>query len=236
MIELSIVAPIYNEEENISLLYESIISTMLNKIEHFEIILVNDGSTDNSSHILNQLTLQDPHVHTIHFSKNYGQTSAIWAGMKHATGKYIALIDADLQTDPSDIFKLLPYLANYDFINGKRVNRQDTLTKKISSKIGNNIRNVITNDTIQDTGCPLKLFKREIIPTLYLFDGMHRFLPTLVKINGFRVIEIPISHKERVYGKSKYGILNRAFVGLIDTFVIGWIKKRQLKYEITKSK
>lgn len=236
MIELSIVAPIYNEEENISLLYESIISTMLNKIEHFEIILVNDGSTDNSSHILNQLTLQDPHVHTIHFNKNYGQTSAIWAGMKHATGKYIALIDADLQTDPGDIFKLLPYLANYDFINGKRVNRQDTLTKKISSKIGNNIRNVITNDTIQDTGCPLKLFKREIIPTLYLFDGMHRFLPTLVKINGFRVIEIPISHKERVYGKSKYGILNRAFVGLIDTFVIGWIKKRQLKYEITKSK
>lgn len=235
MTQLSIIAPIYNEEENIQLLYESVISSIKDKIEEYEIILINDGSTDRSFSILEQLAQFDNHVHAIHFEKNYGQTSAIWAGMKRSTGEYIVLLDADLQTDPNDIFILFPYLKEYDFINGCRKNRQDTFIKKISSIVGNTIRNFITNDSIQDTGCPMKLFKREIVDSLFLFEGMHRFLPTLAKMNGFRVIEVPVSHKERVFGTSKYGILNRAFVGLIDAFVVGWLKKRQIKYKIRKT-
>lgn len=235
MIEISIIAPIYNEEENIQLLYDTIINSLNGYTQQYEIILVNDGSIDNSTFILNQIAQLDTKVQVIHFEKNYGQTSAIWAGMKKATGEYIALIDADLQTDPNDIFHLLPYLKEYDFINGNRVNRQDTFIKRLSSIIGNRFRNFITSDTIQDTGCPMKLFKREIVHSLYLFEGMHRFLPTLAKMNGYRVIEIPVSHKERKFGNSKYGIFNRAFVGLIDTFVVGWIKKRQINYKVHKS-
>lgn len=235
MNELSIIAPIYNEEDNIQLLYETIITSMKEKIKYFEIILVNDGSTDNSYHILEQIAQLDTRVHLIHFQKNYGQTSAIWAGMKKSTGKYITLLDADLQTDPNDIFILFPYLTEYDFINGNRTNRQDKFIKKVSSKVGNSIRNFITNDSIQDTGCPMKLFKREIIDSLFLFEGMHRFLPTLAKMNGYHVIEVPVSHQERIHGSSKYGISNRAFVGLVDTFVVGWLKKRQIKYKTKKS-
>lgn len=233
MIELSVVVPIYNEEENIRLLYETIINSMRGQLEHFEIILVNDGSTDGSFQILENIARQDTRVHIIHFEKNYGQTTAIFAGMKKAAGKYIALMDADLQTNPVDIFTLYPYLDEYDFINGRRKIRQDSFVKKISSKIGNSIRNFITNDSIQDTGCPMKLFKSELTNSLFLFEGMHRFLPTLAKMNGYSVIEIPVSHTKRKFGTSKYGILNRAFVGLLDTFVIGWIKKRQIKY-VTK--
>lgn len=235
MIELSIIVPIYNEEENIRLLYETILNSITDKIEQFEIILVNDGSVDNSYHLLEQISLDDDRVHIIHFEKNYGQTSAIWAGMKIASGKYISLMDADLQTNPRDILKLYPYLDTYDFINGNRNNRQDSFIKKISSIVGNSFRNFITKDTIQDTGCPMKLFKREIIDCLFLFEGMHRFLPTLAKINGYSVIEIPVSHQKRKFGKSKYGIFNRAFVGLMDAFVVGWIKKRQIKYKIIQS-
>lgn len=235
MIELSIIVPIYNEEENIQLLYKTIISSMNGQIENFELIMINDGSNDSSFQLLEQLVHTDNRVHSIHFDKNYGQTSAIWAGMKIANGQYIALMDADLQTNPDDILELLPYLSEYDFINGNRVNRQDTLIKKISSKIGNTIRNLITHDNIQDTGCPMKLFKHEIIHSLFLIEGMHRFLPTLAKINGYSVIEIPVSHKEREFGNSKYGIMNRVFVGLIDAFVVSWIKKRQIKYKIQNS-
>lgn len=234
--EISIVVPVYNEEENIELLYESIISAMRNHIEHFEIILVNDGSTDTSPQKINTLVKNDSRVHAIHFIQNYGQSAAILAGMKKGTGTYIALIDADLQTDPKDIFTLLPYLIEFDFVNGKRKKRQDSFIKKISSTIGNTIRNFITNDTIEDTGCPMKLFKQEIIGSFFLFKGMHRFLPTLAKINHYKVIEVPVTHRKRKYGISKYGILNRGLVGLMDAFMIGWIKKRSVHYHISGGK
>lgn len=232
MVKLSIVAPIYNEEENILLLHEAITSAVQSKVESYEIVLVNDGSKDRSASILTELAERDPAVKVVHFVRNCGQTAAIYAGMKESKGELVALIDADLQTDPRDIFKLMPYIPNMDFVNGKRVRRQDTLVKKVSSRVGNGVRNWLTGDQIYDTGCPMKLMKREVADSYYLYEGMHRFLPTLAKINGFKVIEIAVSHQERQHGVSKYGVFNRAFVGLMDAIVIGWLRKRVIRYQI----
>ncbi|QHT59445.1 glycosyltransferase family 2 protein [Paenibacillus lycopersici] len=232
MVKLSVIAPIYNEEENILLLHEAITNAVKNKVESYEIVLVNDGSRDRSASILNDLAERDAAVRVIHFVRNCGQTAAIYAGMKESKGELVALIDADLQTDPRDIFKLMPYIPNMDFVNGKRVRRKDTLVKKVSSRIGNGVRNWLTGDEIYDTGCPMKLMKREVADSYYLYEGMHRFLPTLAKINGFKVIEIAVSHQERQHGVSKYGVFNRAFVGLMDAIVIGWLRKRVIRYQI----
>jgi len=232
LIKLSVIAPVYNEEDNIIALYHSITEAVEKKVESYEIILVNDGSRDRSAKILNELAGSDQAVKVVHFEKNCGQTAAIWAGMKKSVGELIAIIDADLQTDPRDIFKLMPYIKKFDFVNGKRIDRKDTLLKKVSSKVGNAVRNWLTGDKIYDTGCPMKLMKREVADSYYLYNGMHRFLPTLAKMNGFRVIEIAVSHRERKFGVSKYGVLNRAFVGLMDAIVIGWLRKRVIHYQV----
>ncbi|QGQ94048.1 glycosyltransferase [Paenibacillus psychroresistens] len=234
MVELSVVVPIYNETENIERLYKCITEAVMDKVAGYEIILVNDGSTDGTEHGLDKLASEDLHVEVIHFRKNCGQTAAIQAGIRKASGKYIALIDADLQTDPNDFFTLLPYLAEFDFANGWRTKRKDTYLKKISSRIGNGVRNWITGDVIEDTGCPMKLFKREVAESLQLYDGFHRFLPTLARMNGYTVVEVPVSHREREFGISKYGVMNRVFVGLMDAIVIGWLRKRAIRFEIRR--
>ncbi|WP_244163341.1 glycosyltransferase family 2 protein [Paenibacillus pectinilyticus] len=230
--KLSIVAPIYNEEESIEALHKAITHAVKDRIESYEIVLVNDGSKDRSASILNKLASADPRVKVIHFERNCGQTAAIYAGMKQSSGELVALIDADLQTDPRDIFKLMPYIPQMDFVNGRRVHRQDTIVKKMSSRVGNAVRNWLTGDNIQDTGCPMKLLKREVVDSYYLYEGMHRFLPTLARMNGFQVIEVAVSHNERKFGVSKYGVLNRAFVGLMDAIVVGWLRKRVIRYQI----
>lgn len=232
MTRLSVVAPVYNEEENIYDLYLSITDALKERMESYEIVLVNDGSRDKSAVLLNEIAEMDPAVKVIHFQRNYGQTAAIWAGIKNSTGELIALMDADLQTDPHDIFRLLPFIKKIDFVNGKRVERKDTLLKKISSRIGNGVRNWITGDSIYDTGCPMKLFTREVADSFYLYNGMHRFLPTMAKMNGFSVVEVTVTHQERKHGVSKYGVWNRVYVGLMDAMVIGWLKKRVILYRI----
>lgn len=232
MIKLSIVAPIYNEEENIQALHQAITEAVRGKVDSYEIVLVNDGSQDRSERLLNELAAADPAVQAIHFQQNRGQTAAIYAGLKQSRGELVALIDADLQTDPRDIFTLMPFIDKVDFVNGKRVDRRDTLVKKVSSRVGNGIRNWLTGDEIYDTGCPMKLMKREVADSYYLYEGMHRFLPTMAKMNGFKVMEVAVSHRERQFGVSKYGVLNRAFVGLMDAIVIGWLRKRVIRYDI----
>ncbi|OKP97715.1 glycosyltransferase family 2 protein [Paenibacillus sp. P46E] len=234
MICLSVVAPVYNEEGNIYDLYLSITDALKGRIESYEIILVNDGSRDQSAVLLDEIARIDEAVKVIHFERNYGQTAAIWAGMKNSTGELIALMDADLQTDPKDIFRLMPFIEKIDFVNGKRRDRKDAILKKISSRIGYGIRNFITGDSIYDTDCPMKLFKREVADSLHLYKGMHRFLPIMAKMNGFSVIEVSVTHQERKHGVSNYGVLNRAFVGLMDAILIGWLKKRVILYRIKK--
>ncbi|MBB3108772.1 glycosyltransferase involved in cell wall biosynthesis [Paenibacillus phyllosphaerae] len=232
MIELTVVAPVYNERDNIDRLHAAVTEAVQAQVDDYELVLVDDGSSDGSGPLLDELAAKDPHVTVIHFERNCGQTSAIYAGIKRASGQFIALIDADLQTDPRDIFTLMPYMKAYDFANGTRTKRQDSLVKKVSSRIGNGVRNWITGDAITDTGCPMKLFKKEVAVSYYLYEGFHRFLPTLARMNGFSVVEVPVDHREREFGTSKYGVLNRAFVGLMDAIVIGWLRKRVIRYTI----
>ncbi|WP_342421596.1 glycosyltransferase family 2 protein [Paenibacillus sp. FSL E2-0178] len=232
MIRLSVVVPVYNEEDNINDLYWSITEALSGRIESYEIVLVNDGSKDRSSLLLNEIARLDPAVKVIHFKRNYGQTAAISAGIKSSTGGLIALMDADLETDPRDIFRLMPFIERINFVNGRRLERKDTGLKRISSRLGNGIRNWITGEAVYDTGCPMKLFTREVGDSFHLYNGMHRFLPTLAKMNGFSVVEVTVTHQIRKHGVSKYGIWKSGCTGVMDAMVIGWLKKRGILYQI----
>lgn len=232
MNRISVIAPVYNEKDNITRFIKKVEESLNKEFSSYEIILIDDGSTDGSKEILDKEAAKNGHVKVYHFTKNNGQTAALAAGFKLATGNLVVTMDSDLQTTPEDIYALLPYLKDYDMVNGKRETREDGLKRKLSSFIGNSVRNFITGDNIQDTGCPLKLFKKEVVDSFYLYEGMHRFLPTLAKINGFRVIEVPVRHYDREFGTSKYGVFNRLFKGLKDAFAVRWIKQRKLRYVI----
>lgn len=232
--DFSVVVPVYNELENLSYLTNSITKELDNKNLDYQIIYVDDGSQDGSSKKIDELVVENKQLSALHFKENNGQTAAFLAGFKKAEGKYIITLDADLQVKPDDIFNLLPYLEKYDMVVGKRVNRNDGIVKKISSFIGNSVRNFITGEEITDTGCPLKIFKNEIHKDFYPFNGMHRFYPTLARINKYTVKEVPVDHYPRKYGKSKYGINNRMWRGLLDTLVMRWMKKRIINYTMGK--
>lgn len=228
--DISIIAPIFNEEANVDRLVKKIEVVLKSNFATYEILLINDGSTDKTREILDNLNNEN--VRVFHFEKNCGQTAGIAAGFKKAEGNFIVTIDADLQTDPEDIMVLYSYIDEYDMINGRRATREDGIIKKLSSWVGNTMRNLITSDNIKDTGCPLKLFKKEVAKSYCLYEGMHRFLPTLAKINGYKVIEVPVRHYDRIYGVSKYGVWNRFFKGFKDAFAVRWMKKRHLNYKI----
>ncbi|MCI6152539.1 MAG: glycosyltransferase family 2 protein [Fusobacterium perfoetens] len=232
MERISVVAPVYNEKDNVSRFIEKVENSLKKGFDSYEIILVNDGSTDGSKEILNEEAKKNGHVKVFHFTKNNGQTAALDFAFKKASGDLVLMMDSDLQTDPEDVYTLLPYIKEYDMVNGKRETREDGLKRKISSVVGNSVRNYITGDDIKDTGCPLKLFKKEVVKSFYLYEGMHRFLPTLAKINGFKVVEIPVKHYDREFGYSKYGVFNRLFKGLKDAFAVRWMKKRRLRYQV----
>ena len=231
VMDISVIAPVFNEEKNIVKLVEILEKVLSENFNTYEILLINDGSTDKSWEILEELS--NSNVKVFHFEKNCGQTAGLAAGFEKSSGDVVVTIDADLQTDPEDIMLLYSYIEEYDMINGRRKTREDGYTKKISSWIGNTVRNMITGDNIRDTGCPLKMFKSEVVKSYYLYEGMHRFLPTLAKINGYKVVEIPVKHYKRKFGVSKYGIRNRVFIGLRDAFAVRWMKKRHLNYKIT---
>lgn len=231
-VELSIVAPVYNEYDNLVPLTVKIKDALNGKINSYEIIYIDDGSTDGSSKLLDKIAAEHREVKVYHFTENNGQTAAFAAAFQKAEGRLIATMDADLQVDPVDLFKLLPHIGDYDLVCGIRADRQDNLVKLISSFIANGVRNWLTHEEIKDTGCPLKLFKNEVAKSMVLFEGMHRFFPTLAKMNGFRVTQITVSHYPRQYGKSKYGIANRMWKGLRDTLAVRWMQRRHLNYKI----
>ncbi|MEK6636224.1 MAG: glycosyltransferase family 2 protein [Planctomycetota bacterium] len=228
--DISIVIPVYNEVDNIEPLGNSIINAMQG--QNYEVLYVDDGSTDGSTEKLKEWCTQHTNFRAIHFKKNAGQTAAMDAGFKHAVGKYVVTMDADLQNDPADIPKLLEKLNTYDMVCGWRQKRNDPWIKRISSKVANSIRNKLSNENIKDTGCSLKAYRRECFSRIKLFNGMHRFLPTLFKMEGFSVTEVVVNHYPRKFGKSKYGVFNRAFRAFMDLLVVRWMKKRKLNYEV----
>lgn len=232
--DLSVVFPVYNEEENIPILLREIAAALDGKGWTYEIVAVDDGSTDRSLAVLRELHAQYPTLRVLTFEKNSGQTAALDAAWRAARGRLVVSLDADLQNDPADIPAMMKKLEETasDMVIGVRVNRQDTWSRRMQSRIGNGVRNWITGDSITDTGCSLKLVKREAIDRVHLFTGMHRFLPTLVRHAGYRVVEMPVNHRARQFGQSKYGAMNRAFRGLADCFAVRWMGARTLNYRV----
>jgi glycosyltransferase involved in cell wall biosynthesis len=232
--DISVVIPVYNEEKNLSILIPHIVDVLKPLDKKFEILLIDDGSTDKSLDIIKELCSKFMEVRYIKFIKNAGQSAAFDAGFRNALGETVVTLDADLQNDPNDIPKLLSFIPEYDVVCGWRAERNDSLIKKISSWVGNTIRNFMTNENIHDTGCSLKAYKNDWLKEIKLYRGMHRFLPTLLKMEGARVVEVKVNHNPRKFGKSKYNIRNRMFSGLYDLLAVRWMQKRKLNYEISE--
>jgi len=232
--DLSVVFPVFNESENIPILLDEIEASLRGRPWTYEIIAVDDGSRDSSLDVLKRSRDKHPTLRVLALEKNTGQTAALDAAWRAARGNFVVSLDADLQNDPADIPRMMDALESQkvDMVIGVRVNRQDTAMRRLQSKIGNGVRNWITRDQITDTGCSLKLLRREIVDRVRLYTGMHRFLPTLARIEGYRVMEIPVNHRPRRFGTSNYGAMNRAFRGLADCFAVRWMSKRTLHYRV----
>lgn len=227
---LSIVIPICDERDNLAPLTSQILKALSGQVPSFEILYVDDGSTDGSGPLLDQLAQDYREVRVFHFDRNYGQTAAFDAGFRQAGGTLIATLDGDLQYDAHDIVTLLPLAEQYDLVCGWRKDRHDTLVKRWSSKIANAVRVAVTQDGVHDTGCSLKIFRRRVVERIPLFEGMHRFFPALARMHGFTVTETPVSHFPRAHGHSKYGIGNRLFKSLRDLLAVWWMQRRGLTY------
>ena len=230
--DISIVAPVYNEEENLPILVAQLVDVLKPLGKSYEMIFVDDASTDRSRSLLKEMISRYPQIRIVGFKKNCGETAAGAAGLKAARGDIVITIDADLQNDPKDIPMMLDYLKEYDMVTGWRQKRDDSWVKRITSKIANRIRNGLSGETIRDSGCTYRAYKRECLENIKLFKGMHRFMPTLVKMEGFRVIEVPIAHHPRQFGVSKYTTWNRMGRAFIDLMAVRWMKSRHIRYEI----
>ena len=221
---LSVVIPIYNEEENIDPLYNEIISAVDGKYRDFEIIFINDGSRDGSFQKLKTLNKKDKRAKVINFRRNFGQSNAISAGFDYCKGDIVVTLDGDLQNDPADITPVVKkMLEGYDIVNGWRKNRKDKLfSKKIPSFFGNKLVSFITKVKLHDYGCTLRAFKQEVVKNLTLYGEMHRYIPAIASKMGIKSVEIPVNHRPRQFGKSKYG-LTRTFRVILDLISIKYL-------------
>lgn len=231
-IKYSIVIPIKNEEDNIRELIEEIEPVMHSLHQEWELICIDDGSTDQSLRILQELCKLKPYLRVLCFSKNYGQSAAFSAGFAAAKGELVITLDGDRQNDPADIPKLTAAVADCDLVVGWRVQRKDTLQKKFISRISNWIRSRLCADGVHDTGCSLKVYRRSALGRIKMYQGMHRFLPALFQIEGFRVKEVPVRHRERAKGITKYHFFNRSIGPIIDMFAVRWMRSRALNPQI----
>jgi dolichol-phosphate mannosyltransferase len=231
---LSLVIPAYNEQETVVELLRRVNGALTGIGKPFEVILVDDGSTDSTPKLLNEGMSQYPWLRVLRMQRNGGQSAAFDAGFRAARGQVIATIDADLQNDPEEIPRLLPMLNGTDMINGWRRDRKDTPMRRMQSRIANRIRNWISQETIQDSASSLKLYKRHCLEGIQLYKGMHRFMPTLVKMRGYTVEEVPVKHSPRYAGTAKYGLRNRAWRAFVDLMAVRWMKNRYLRYEVNE--
>jgi dolichol-phosphate mannosyltransferase len=224
---VSVIVPVYNEEENVPIL-QAELRAALRGIDH-EFIFVDDGSADRTVERIEAA----PNLRVIRFEKNAGQSAAMYAGLQAARGMILVLIDGDLQNDPADIPKLIEEISRgADLVCGYRAQRRDTLAKRWTSRVANAVRSRYTKDGVRDTGCTLKAMRRECVAVLFPFKGMHRFIPALIKDAGYQLVEIPVNHRPRRFGQTKYGFGNRAIRATIDMFGVRWLLSRRLNYKI----
>jgi dolichol-phosphate mannosyltransferase len=231
----SVVIPLKNEESNIIHLIAELEPIMNGLCKSWELICIDDGSTDGTRALLKKLAQEKSYLHPLFFKKNYGQSSAFDAGFRLAKGEFIITLDGDRQNDPADIPKLIELIQSSDLVCGIRSNRKDSWNKRIISKIANPIRRWVCDDGVQDTGCSLKIYRKACFDKIKLYNGMHRFLPALFKIEGFRVRETSVNHRERTAGISNYNFFNRSFNTIADLLAVRWMKNRHLNYEIVDS-
>jgi len=230
---LTIIVPVYNEEENLPRLGRELTEFMsLSKIRS-RILFVNDGSTDNSASLIESICFKNESFNFIHLKENKGLSTALKAGIDQINTRFIGYIDADLQTSPLEFDKLFVFADQFDMVTGVRINRKDSPVKRFSSTIANKIRRAVTKDGISDTGCPLKIIRTETAKLIPFFNGMHRFLAALVQMTGGTVKEVPVNHYPRTAGKSKYRLRNRIIGPLIDLIAFSWMKRNYIRYEIT---
>jgi len=230
--DYSVVVPVYDERDNLEILLKSLTEVMDSLGKEYEVVCVNDGSRDGSDEVLRALKKKYTQLRVMEFESNCGLTGALDAGFSMAKGDIVITLDADMQNDPRDIPELLKQIGDYDVVCGVRSGRHDPWLRIVSSRIANYIRNKITEESITDVGCTLRAYRRKFLSRLKLFDGMHRFLPTLLKMEGAKIVEVEVNHHPRLYGKTKYGVWNRVFKSFVDLLAVVWMKKRKLNYRV----
>ena len=224
-VDISVVIPVYNEAPNITLLAEEVFTALEPLGRTWELVLVDDGSDDESPRLLAELSAANSHLRAVTMSRNSGQSAALSAGIRAAHGDLLVMLDGDRQNDPADIPSLLALTDKADLVCGYRKNRHDSLVRRVSSRIANRVRNAVTHDGVRDTGCSLKACRRAALLRMPTFNGMHRFLPALFTIAGYTIVETPVNHRPRMAGVSKYDIGNRLWKGLSDLYVMAWMRR-----------
>lgn len=232
--DITIIIPVKDEAENVEPLAEELTQAMACRDWSWECLWVDDGSTDRTLVRLQALAQSDSRHRYLSFDRNVGQSAALWAGFSAARGAILATMDGDGQNDPADIPRLADAVrqGGTDMANGYRQKRKDGLIRRISSRVANRFRTWMTGKSVRDVGCSTRAFRRECVAALPQFAGMHRFLPTLVMLQGFRLSELPVNHRPRLRGSSKYTIGNRLWVGLADTLGVWWLRKRAFRFRI----
>jgi glycosyltransferase involved in cell wall biosynthesis len=230
-VELSVIVPVFNEEGSLRDLFAELEPVVRGIAPHHEFVFVDDGSHDGSPAVLAEIARANPRVAVYRLDRNHGLSSALHAGFLRARGEILATLDADLQNDPADLPRLVEAVrGGADMACGWRANRKDPFVKRASSRVANWWRNRKTGSTIHDVTCPLKVMRRGVREVFYPFHGLHRFLPTLAEMAGHRVVEIPVNHRPRLHGSSKYGVWNRVFRGMRDLRAVRWMQDRRMTY------
>lgn len=235
---VSVVIPVFDEEESIGTLHRELDAALVKVAGGVEIVFVDDGSRDRSLERLRAIAATDPRVRIVELDGNQGQTAAFAAGFATARGEITVTLDADLQNDPADIPRLLDAFdaTGADVVNGVRTQRNDSWLRRLSSRVANGVRNRVTHDRVTDVGCSLRAMRTAQLRRIRPFRNMHRFLPTLLRLEGAtRVVEIPVSHRPRRHGVSKYGIGNRLWVGIADLYGVRWLQARHLPVRVRRA-
>lgn len=235
MYEFTIIVPVYNEEENLERVEKELLAYTKIAVKKTAVLLVNDGSSDNSQALIEAICKRNEAFNYISFVENRGLSAAIKAGFDYVETPLLGYIDSDLQTAPEDFNLLLKHIDSYDLVTGVRADRKDTFIKNMSSKIANGIRRTFTHDGMDDTGCPLKVIKSDYAKRIPMFKGLHRFLPAMILLQNGKIIQIPVQHFPRMAGTAKFGVWNRLIGPLMDCFAYLWMKKKYINYQV-KSK
>lgn len=227
---LSIVVPVYNETGNIQPLADEITRVFGGSVWDWELVFVDDASTDDTWAKITAAKSKNPRIRGLRHRRNAGQSAALWTGIASGASEYVATLDGDLQNDPADLPRLLAALDEVDFACGMRTKRQDSWVRKVSSKVARRARQMALGVDFADTGCALRAFRRKVLRGVFPFNGLHRFLPVIVHGGGFKTREMPIGHRPRLSGVSKYGVWNRVWRGIHDLFAVAWYQRRRLDH------